>query len=101
MRVEFHPEALSEFQEAAQYYATQQPGLGLRFVEQVEGVINSLADHPETYAVFEQDVRRCLTKRFPYAVLYTIEPDHILVVAIMHCHRAPRYWRHRRTGNPG
>ncbi len=47
------------------------------------------------YAVLEQDVRRCLTRVFPYAVLYTIEPDFVLIVAVMRCHQKPGYWRHR------
>ena len=37
----------------------------------------------------------CLSKVFPYAVLYSIEPDYILVVAVMHCRREPGYWRNR------
>lgn len=37
---------------------------------------------------------------FPYAVLYTIEVDYILLIAVMHCHREPGYWS-RRTGKAG
>jgi len=43
----------------------------------------------------EEDVCRFLTKIFPYAVLYTIERDYILIAAVMHCHREPGYWHHR------
>ncbi|MFH0813669.1 MAG: type II toxin-antitoxin system RelE/ParE family toxin, partial [Pseudomonadota bacterium] len=28
-------------------------------------------------------------------VLYTIEPDYILIIAVMHCHREPGYWKTR------
>jgi hypothetical protein len=42
-------------------------------------------------------VRRCLTRVFPYAVLYTLEADYALIVAVMHCHQKPGYWRHRVT----
>jgi hypothetical protein len=27
--------------------------------------------------------------------LYTIEQDYILIVAVMHCSRAPGYWKRR------
>jgi hypothetical protein len=40
-------------------------------------------------------VRRCLVHVFPYAVLFSIEPDHVLIIAITHCSREPGYWRHR------
>jgi toxin ParE1/3/4 len=49
------------------------------------------------YPIVEEDVRRCMTKKFPYAILYTIEPDDsILIVAVMHCSRKPGYWKERR-----
>lgn len=95
MRVEFHPEALAEFRAAAEYYERQQPGLGERFVNAVEMAVARIAAAPETWRVVEDGIRRCLTKVFPYAVIYAIEPDHILVVAVMHCHREPGYWRER------
>jgi toxin ParE1/3/4 len=53
---------------------------------------------PERWVVLDQDVRRCLTKVFPYAVLYTIEQDCVLILAVMHCHREPGYWRRRTKG---
>lgn len=97
MNYEFHPEALAEFEGAALYYAGKQPGLELRFITSVEAAIQRVIERPSSYAVLEQDVRRCLTRVFPYAVLYTVEPSFILIVAIMHCHRAPGYWRDRVT----
>jgi toxin ParE1/3/4 len=32
---------------------------------------------------------------FPYGVLYTIEAEFILIVAVMHCSREPGYWKRR------
>lgn len=61
----------------------------------VEHAIGLIRESPQRWRVLEEDVRRCLTRVFPYAVLYTIEPDFILIVAVMHCHRKPGYWRHR------
>jgi len=96
MRYEFHPEALEEFEEAAHYYADCQDGLELRFVAAVASVIRRIVQAPQRWRVFEEDVRRCLTRVFPYAILYTVEPEgYILIVAVMHCRREPGYWRHR------
>jgi toxin ParE1/3/4 len=97
MNYEFHPEALAEFEDAARYYAEKQPGLEQRFIASVEAAIQKLTARPSSYAILEQDVWRCLTRVFPYAVLYTVEADFILIVAIMHCHQRPGYWRHRVT----
>ena len=95
MKYEFHPEALLEFQDSAVFYEAQQPGLGARFVSAVQSAVDHIIVSPKAWRVMEGDVRRYLTRVFPYAVLYTIEDDHVLVVAVMHCHREPGYWRHR------
>ena len=95
MNYEFHPEALYEFQKAAVYYETQQPGLGVRFIAAVQSAVDHIVASPESWRVMEEDVRRFLTKVFPYAVLYTVESEYILIVSVMHCHREPGYWHHR------
>lgn len=95
MRYEFHPEALIEYEEAARYYAGCQEGLELRFIAAVEHAIQQILEAPDRWRILEEDIRRCLTRVFPYAVLYTIEADYVLIIAVMHCHCEPGYWRHR------
>jgi plasmid stabilization system protein ParE len=99
MRYEFHPEALDEFEEAARYYAACQPGLELRFIACVESALRQVSEAPTRWRVFEEDVRRCLVHVFPYAVLYSIESECVLIIAVMHCSREPGYWRHRTARN--
>ena len=101
MRFEFHPEALKEYEHAARYYADCQPGLELRFIECVESAIRKIGEGPTRWRTFEADIRRCLVRTFPYAVLYSIEPDYVLVIAVMHCRREPGYWRHRTKSQDG
>ena len=95
MRYEFHPEALDEYIEATSYYAEHDPTLALRFVEAVEDATRRILDAPHRWRILDEDVRRCLTHVFPYGVLYTIESDFILIVAVMHCSREPGYWKRR------
>ena len=99
MRCEFHPEALAEFKEAAVFYFGRQPGLDQRFIDCVQRTVARIASTPESCPVFEGDVRRCLTRVFPYGILFTIERDYLLVVAVMHCSREPGYWRKRLSQN--
>ena len=95
MRYEFHPEALEEYNEAGYYYSRKEPGLDLRFIVSVENAIQLILEDPLRYRRFDEDVRRCLTRVFPYAVLYTIEEDFILIIAVAHFSREPGYWKHR------
>lgn len=103
MKFIFHPEALAEYEAAANYYAERQRGLELRFIESVERAIQQVIEAPESFRVFVADIRRCLTKVFPYALLYTVEADSILILAVMHCHREPTYWLQRigKSEQPG
>ena len=95
MRYEFHPEARLEFRESAAFYEACRPGLGVAFANEIESILRRILDAPDRWPFFEEDIRRCLAHRFPYGVLYTIEPDYILIIAVMHCSREPGYWRHR------
>ena len=95
MSFAFHPEALAEFEAAAFHYASINPALAARFIASVEFTIGDIVEHPLAGALLDQHIRRRLTHVFPYAVLYTVEPDGVLILAVMHCHRRPDYWRHR------
>lgn len=95
MRIEFHPDALDEFEDAARYFSECQEGLDLRFIACAQEAFRKISEAPTRWRIFEEDVRRCLLKVFPYAVLYSIEPDFVLVIAVMHCSREPGYWRRR------
>lgn len=95
MRLELHPEALSEFQSAAIFYEQRQIGLGERFVSVIEDALQSIEEAPTRWAVLEQDIRRRLSRVFPYAIVYTIESEFIHIIAIMHCHQKPGYWKTR------
>jgi len=95
MKFEFHPEALEEYKHAAHYYEKCQPGLGQRFLAAIEQAILHITEKPEQWKILEKDVRRHLTRVFPYAILYTIESNYILIIAVMHCNREPGYWKRR------
>ncbi len=99
MRYEFHPEALAEYEAAALYYAERDLAVAQRFIAAVEDGIDRILDSPTRWRILDEDVRRCLTRVFPFGLLYTIEPEFILIVAVMHCSREPGYWK-RRVAKP-
>ncbi len=37
-----------------------------------------------------------IVKRFPYGILYSEEESGIYIIAVMHLHRFPDYWKHRK-----
>lgn len=96
MKYFFHPEALAEYAEAVQYYSEQRTEVAQAFIDAVEDTIYRIRASPTRWSVIDEDVRRCLTRKFPYGILYTIEQEYILILAVMHCSREPRYWKNRR-----
>ena len=95
MRFEFHPEALSEFEAASDYYSLRQVGLELRFIDAVHTAIRHACNAPTRWRIFDEEIRRVLVHVFPYAVLYSIEDEFIYIVAVMPCYREPGYWKMR------
>lgn len=96
MKWSFHPEADAEFHAAIDYYEACESGLGEIFAIEVQTTIQNILAYPEMWPVLEDDIRRCLTSRFPYGVVYSSESDGIFILAVMHLHRRPDYWKHRR-----
>jgi plasmid stabilization system protein ParE len=94
--VVFQEDAETEMLEAAAYYEAQQSDLGRRFLAAVQDAINRIVLNPSLYPVVTSDVQRCLTKIFPFGVLFRDRPEQIEVIAVMHLHRDPGYWQERR-----
>ena len=94
-KVTFHEEADVEVNEAARYYEASAPGLGLLFLAAVEEAVEQVLGNPEAFQVVGDEVRHKLLRRFPYSLLYVIEPDRIRVIAVAHQKRRPGYWSRR------
>jgi len=95
-RVTFHEEADSEVKEAALYYEDRAPDLGLAFLGEIEKTLRRILANPMTYQAVGGDVHQAPVARFPYSVLYAIEPDErVRVIAVAHQKRRPGYWRKR------
>jgi toxin ParE1/3/4 len=94
-RVIFHPEAEAEMVAAAEFYEGRSAGLGIDFIAQVERATRALVIYSRVGHRFSRRLRRVLVHRFPYGLLYRVEPERIFLVAVAHARRRPGYWRHR------
>ena len=81
--------------QAAVFYETQQQDLGKRFLGVIQASLNNIQINPSLYPVIYLDVRRCITKTFPFNVLFRINKNQIIIVAIMHQSKNPDYWKRR------
>ena len=92
MRVVFTRLARQELEDAVRFYEHEYSRLGRRFKEEVRKAAVRIAEYPKAWSIERGEVRKCLLHRFPYKLLYSVEEDHILVIAVAHQHRKPDYW---------
>jgi len=73
----FHPEARNELNQAVDYYEEQEAKLGLEFLEEVYSTILRIIEFPKAFPKQSRRTRKCLTNRFPFAVIYRIKQKEI------------------------
>lgn len=91
----FHAAAKVELNQAEDYYESCEPDLGYEFLEEVYAAIGRVLEFPSAWRMLSPRTRRCLTRRFPYAVIYQVRDESIRVLAIAHSHPRPGYWTDR------
>jgi toxin ParE1/3/4 len=91
----FHREAEAEFTAAALFYESRTDGLGAAFVDAVERAVSLICQYPESGAPIAVSRRRMLVSGFPYAIVYRLDVDLIVILALAHTRRRPAYWRAR------
>lgn len=84
--------AVQELTDAITYYETQQPGLGTEYRGAVRQALLRISKYPSAYPLERPQIRKCVLGRFPYNILYTVEKDLALVIAIANQHQRPNYW---------
>ena len=92
MRYELRPQALEDLVGTAIYYNNEQAGLGDRFTDAVEQALQQLRLFPESAPIVHGDVRRIQTVPFRFGVFYTVAPERIDVLRVLHLSRHPATW---------
>lgn len=97
MKVVFAKLAKSELDDAIAFYELEYPGLGIWFKDEVRQNLDRIKKYPQAGAIERNEIRKSLLHKFPCKILYSIEKDHIFIIAIAHQHRKPDYWIDRKT----
>lgn len=92
MNVRFLSLTEQEIDEAVAWFDEQIEGKGTEFLDELDRVIRRIKVYPFASTEIEPDIRRCLFARFPYSLIYGIEEQTIVVIAVAHFRRTPRYW---------
>jgi len=97
-------EALAEVEEGVDFYLTEadfDPTPAIRFEAALSAAISEIRESPTRwpFADDERDARRFpLARPFQdWALIYLLEDETVLVLAVAHGSRRPGYWRSRRA----
>jgi len=92
MRIKILASAVDDLRAGRNFYESQGEGLGSYFLDSLFSDIDSLVlyggIHPEVFGY-----HRLLSKRFPYAVYYTLDEDLVLVRRVLDLRRNPNRTR--------
>lgn len=81
--------AEEDLSQAARFYEQQAEGLGLEFLDEFEDTAERICRSPEVWRRVSARHHRCLLRRFPFAVLYTLEEAGVLISGVMDLRRDP------------
>ena len=95
MNVEFVEQASAELDAACKYYAARQPGLGRALRHEARQAIARIVRAPQAHAMISRRARRCHLRRFPYKIVFQVQSDIILILAVAHVRQRPGYWDER------
>ena len=97
MNVIFRPLAVEDIAEAATWYEARSPGLGDELIDEILAAMRRAQQNPELFRIVHRDgnVRRVLTKRFPYRIFFSVVSETLYVHAVLHGARHDRRWTER------
>ncbi len=76
--------------EAYDWYEEQQEGLGDQFLKALDGSFGRAEKSPFAYAIIRKSFRQVLLTTFPYAVVFEVLKNDVVVYAVFHTSRNPR-----------
>lgn len=94
-RLDFHPEAEAEFDEAIAWYQSQRDGLEQEFFEEYLALETRLEQNPHQFPTVLDDIRRANFRRFPYSLFFEPMQAAVFIYAIFHQNRNPEEWKKR------
>lgn len=95
-QVAFHAMAALEMKEIYSWYEERDPETAVRFNDSVNDAVERLRQDPESQPIEFKRYRWVRVRRFPYRLLFEqLDQDRVLILAVAHTSRDPRYWQDR------
>lgn len=93
--VRYFPEAKAELADAVDWYQAQGSGLGTKFLQAYQSILEAIERFPFSFPVIKKTTRRAVIRQFPYSIMYVVTDNQIVIVACFHSSRDPARWHDR------
>ena len=87
--------AEEEFTEAGLLLLEESPQAALSFVDEITSAIEEIAEFPNRYPIYDEDIRVKRTHIHPYSIFYEIQSEYVLILSISHDSRDEGHWKDR------
>ena len=93
--VKFLDDAIVEARAAFLWYRKRSDVAAGRFRDEFNRAVIAISSSPKAWPPYVHETRRYLLRRFPFFVVYCMTPEETQIVAVVHAHRRPHYWKDR------
>lgn len=90
--ITYHEEAEAELLDEIGYFESRAKGLGRRFFAEICRAECIIAEFPESGEEILPGIRKIIVRKFRHLLIYSIEEDELLILAVAHHARRPGYW---------
>lgn len=98
VRLRLFDEAAEEVEHERKWYRRRSESAERSFLRELDRAIAAVLDSPHMWPTYIAGTRRYVFPTFPFSLVYFVEDDVVLVVAVAAEHREAGYWRDRLHG---
>ena len=92
----WHVEALSDAQNARDWYAARSPLAARGFLLELADAVEAVLEAPERWPTGKGSARRYVFRhKYPFTLVYRVAGGQVEIVAVAHHRRRPDYWHGR------
>jgi hypothetical protein len=95
--IEISDDAQEDLLEGFEFYEGQLAGVGFHFLNSLFSDIDSLTVTGGIHPLVDE-YHRALSRRFPFAIYYSVDGERVRVHAVLDCRRNPAWIRRRLRG---
>lgn len=91
----FDPRARRDIDEAIGYYAEAYSPACVGLLDAIEHVLHLLCHHPDAGTIVRRGARKWPLSKYPYLIVYRVQGDDLVVLAVAHMKRRSGFWLER------